>query len=259
MPEEPTAGSGDWPDDEWGDREPAAADDGFDGRFDEFMGDRSDDEFEHGPESGGSRGRIVIGVALLAVGLIVAAIAVSQVGGDDDSTTSRTEVKTATTTAAKDAAATTTAATIVPTTLPGGTLPTGCGTWDHAFDVAPETVEGVAIYSDFTGWHIRLAPDGPGSITGTVTGQTMPTVSTSPLPEGTEVTELPEGATIAFRITAAEEPVGFDFGVTCEQKQLIFALNGPDGTPLDPAEVQVGMAGEVAGLPVVAQRTVAPG
>ena len=60
--------------------EPAAPepDDGFNDRFDDFMGDRSDDEFEHGPESGGgSRGRILVGGALLVLGLIVAIVAIT--------------------------------------------------------------------------------------------------------------------------------------------------------------------------------------
>lgn len=262
MPDEPTAESEHWPDDEWDDREPSepveSADDGFNDRFDDFMGDRSGDEFEHGPDAGGSKGRILVGIALLVIGVIVAVIAVQSLGDDDgDSNASKTDVKSATTTAAEETT-TTAAPTIVPTTIPGGALPTGCGTWDHAFDVAPESFDGVSIYSDFDGWHVRLAPDGPESITGTVTGQTMPTVSDAPLPEGTEITELPEGATIAFRVTAGEEPVGFDFEVTCEQKQLVFALNGPDGAPLDPADVRVGMQGEVAELPVVAQRTPPP-
>lgn len=196
---------------------------------------------------------------MLAIGLIVAAVAVAQRGGDDDSDAARTEVEAQTTSSGAGASPTSTTTTaVVPTTLPDGALPTGCGTWDHAFDVAPDPVDGVAIYSDFGGWHIRLAPDGPDSVTGTVSGQALPDLADAPLPDGVEVTEIPEGATLAFTITADAEPTGFDFVVTCEQKQLVFALNGPDGKPLDPAEVQVGMTGSVSKLPVVAQRTTPP-
>ncbi|MGN6694903.1 MAG: hypothetical protein ACTHN0_12085 [Aquihabitans sp.] len=253
MPDEPTAGS-EWPDDEWTDAEEPKADDGFDDRFDEFMGDRSEDDFEHGPESGGSKGRILVGVALLVIGVIVAIVAVQQLGSDDgDSDASKTEVKAATTTAAEKTT-TTAVPTIVPTTLAGGVLPTGCGNWDPAFSFDPKPLEGVVVYSDFEGWHVVLAPDGPKVLTGTVKGQTTPVVSTEPQPEGVQVIADPNTQTVTFRLTAGEEPVGFDFAADCSQKQLTIDLKNEDGTPVDTADVHVGRNGGVVALPIIAQR-----
>ena len=72
-------------------------------------------------------------------------------------------------------------------------------------------------------------------------------------PRASQVTEIPKATPSCSRSEAGAEAVGFDFAATCEQKQLVFALNGPDGAPVDPAEVHVG-TGEVTALPVVAQR-----
>ncbi len=144
---------------------------------------------------------------------------------------------------------------LTPTTLPDGALPTGCGPWDPAFGFAPEPIEGVALWSDFDGWHVRLGPGGPASITGSVIGQGVPVLTTDPLPEGVDVTEDLEGKALRFSITAASEPIGFDLGASCGQKQLTFELVGPDGAPVGAADVQVGQAATAPSVPVIAQRT----
>ncbi|HWJ64370.1 MAG TPA: hypothetical protein VNS19_20530 [Acidimicrobiales bacterium] len=263
MPDERSAEGEDWPEEGWTD-DPSDPDDGFDDRFDEFFGDRDrdrdgDDAFEDGAGSGrGGKGRIAVGVALLVLGAIVAIVAITQIGGDDDSDASKTEVKAVTTTSADDETTTTATPTIVPTTLAGGALPTGCGNWDPAFSFDPDPIEGVVIYSDFEGWHVVLGPEGPPVVTGTVVGQTTPVVSTEPPGPGVQLIADPATSTVTFRLTAGDEPVGFDFAADCTQKQLTFDLKDADGAPIDAADVHLGRTGGVTALPVVAQRQQPP-
>lgn len=204
--------------------------------------------------AGGTRGRIIAGLVFLVIGLVVAGIAF--LGRDDDgSSASAPDGASTTTSAAADTTPVVPIGPQAPTTIPGGELPTGCGTWDPAFSFDPDPVEGVAIYSDFDGWHVRLGPDGPASVTGAVVGQGVPVLTTDPLPAGVEVTPHPAGNALLFTLTAGAEPVGFDFGATCGQKQLTFTVDGPDGAPVPADAIQVGRAGFVTSVPVVAQRT----
>lgn len=230
----------------------------FDPEPDEFDEPKPDD-FDWGPSSeGAGKGRLLIGLGLLLVGIIIALVAWSQSGDDGGDNAS----KSTTTTAAKGAKATTTTeaatVTIVPTTIAGGALPTGCGDWDPAFSFDPDPIEGVTIYSDFEGWHVVLAPDGPPVVTGTVVGQVTPFVSTEEPPgPGVQLIADPNTATVTFRLTAGDENVGFDFAADCAQKALTFDLKDEGGQPLDPAVVHLGRKGGTPSLPVVAQRTMA--
>lgn len=144
---------------------------------------------------------------------------------------------------------------IVPTTQPGGALPTGCANWDPAFGFAPEPIEAVAIWSDFQGWHVRLAPGELTSISGTVVGQVVPALADAPLPPEVTVQADAERTALTFTIEAGAEPVGFDFSADCAQKQFTFEVLGPDGEPLPLDQVQLGQAGRAPAWPVIAQRT----
>jgi hypothetical protein len=250
MPDETTSGS-DRPDDEWDERVDPEPDDGFDDQFDGFMGDRSE-EFDHGPESVRSRGRLLVGASLLVLGLIVVVIAVQRPGKDEGGSTASGGEPDGT--AAVEQTTTTATQTIVPTTLANGALPTGCGNWDPAFSFDPQPIEGIAVYSDFEGWHVVLAPDGPEVVTGTVKGQTTPVVSTEPQPEGVQLIADPSTQTVTFRLTAGDAPIGFDFAADCSQKQLTIDLKEADGSPVDLATVRLGRNGGATSLPVIAQR-----
>lgn len=257
--DENPSGSDDVWTDEFDDAEP-------DDRFAEFFGARSEDPFDEGsfdeddPSAKGSRGRLILGLGLLAVGLLVAFLAFRQSDDGGASSSADPEAKTSTT-VGKASTTTTEAApvTIVPTTLANGVLPTGCGDWDPAFSFDPDPLEDVTIYSDFEGWHVRLAPDGPPVVTGTVVGQVTPLVSTEPPGPGVQLIADPATGTVTFRLTAGTSPVGFDFSADCAQKSLTFDLKDDAGQPLDPADVHLGRKGGTTALPVVAQRTMAAG
>lgn len=209
---------------------------------------------------GGSRGRMIVGLVILLFGIAVAVAAVSQRGSDERATPAGRDEPTAEGTDAAAAAPTsTTEAVRTPTTLPGGVLPTGCGDWDATFGFEPEPIDGVAVWSDFDGWHIRVGPEGPEVVTGTVTGQVVPVLGNQFRPAGVDVSADPATATVVFSITRAEEPVGFDFAADCAQKQLSFQLWGPDGEPLPVDQVQVGRNGTTVEMPFHAQRTMAAG
>lgn len=211
------------------------------------------------------RRRLVVGVVLLVVGL--AALGAVLLGGDGDGErevgkligSDGLEAGSAASTSPDEPTGSTPApaaddAPRTPTTLPDGALPAGCGDWDPAFGFPPEEVASVAIWSDFQGWHVRLAPDGPASIQGRVVGVVTP-VRSAAAPTGDVEVAVDEAArAVAFTIRAGAEPAGFDLQAACDQKQLTFELLGPDGQPLDPATVQVGRDGRAAVVPVVAQR-----
>lgn len=222
--------------------------------------DRADDA----PPSaiGGRSSRLVIGAVLLALGVIVAFVGIQRAG--DDGSTAETpafgqapDPSAATTTAAVTSTAP--SGPLVPTTIPGGELPTGCGFWDPAFSGSPKPVAGVSIYTDADGWHVRLAPDGPPVVVGTVVGQVTPLVSTEPPGPGVQLIADPATATVSFRLVAGEAPVGFDFAADCAQKQLTFDLKDEAGAPLDPATVHLGPTALAPAVPFVAQRTPADG
>lgn len=147
------------------------------------------------------------------------------------------------------------AATLTPSTLPAGAVPRGCGDWDAAFNVAPDEVtEGVYIWSDFEGWHVRLAGDAPGSIAGSVSGQVLPELYSPPDAPGVETT-IDEGANrLSFELTGGDQPVGIDFNAGCEQQALTFELTS-DGAPVPVEQIHLGKRGVVVELPLVARRT----
>ena len=149
----------------------------------------------------------------------------------------------------------TTEVRLVPTTLPNEVLPTGCGDWDRAFSFAPAEYDGLAIWSDFEGWHVRLAPGDVTQVAGRLSAQVVPDIDDGPLPAGVELVPDPATASVAFTIVAGDEPVGFDFQADCAQKQLSFTVNGPTGGVLPIEYVDVGEKGRVVEWPVVAQRS----
>lgn len=152
---------------------------------------------------------------------------------------------------------TTTVAPLAPTTLPDGALPRGCEGWDQAFGFAPASIDGLAIWSDFDGWHLRLAPGVAASISGKVSGQVVPQVSGA-APSGVTLTPDVDSASLGFEIVAADEPIGFDITADCAQKQLTFEAFGPDGSVVPIDQVQLGQGGGATVWPIVAQRIAPP-
>lgn len=230
------------------------------GNGDGADGNGTDEADELPSAVGGSKGRMIVGLVILLFGVAVAAAAISQRdSGETTSSGSDKQEATAETTK-PEGSATTTEPVRTPTTIPGGALPTGCGDWDGTFGFEPEPIEGVAVWSDFNGWHIRVAPDGPPLVTGTVVGQVVPVLPENQFrPGGVEVSADPATATVVFSITPGLQPTGFDFAADCAQKQLTFQFWGPDGEPLPADQVQVGRNGTTTEMPFVAQRTMPAG
>jgi hypothetical protein len=209
-------------------------------------------------------------VAILALGFVLFD------GGSDDSTTASTASTVTTTTALTagsgpgaatppaGAGATTQvtsqptpdgAVTLTPSTLPAGAVPGGCGDWDAAFNFPPvEMTEGVFIWSGFDGWHVRLAGDAPGIVTGSVTGQQVPELYSAPEAPGVTTTIDDANNRLSFELTAGDQPVGIDFNAGCAQHELTFELT-TNGSPVPVESIHLGKRGVVEELPLVARRT----
>lgn len=143
---------------------------------------------------------------------------------------------------------------ITPTTLPPGATPTGCGDWDTAFNFPPKEIkEGVYIWSDFDGWHIRLSGTVVPELSGSVTGQYTPPVQGQ---TGGDVVVTPDeaGKRLTFTIKPGMEPVGFDFSTGCKQKELTFDLT-TNGAAVPFEQIHLGDRGAVKEYPLVARRT----
>lgn len=144
---------------------------------------------------------------------------------------------------------------ITPTTLPPGATTDGCGDWDTAFNFPPKEIsQGVYIWSDFDGWHIRLSGTDVPELSGSVTGQYMPPVQGQ---TGGDVTVTPDeaGKKVSFTIRPGMEPVGFDFSTGCKQKELTFDLT-TNGAPVPVDQIHLGDRGAVKEFPLVARRTI---
>ncbi|WP_426570848.1 hypothetical protein [Aquihabitans sp. McL0605] len=144
---------------------------------------------------------------------------------------------------------------ITPSTLPAGAVSTGCGDWDSAFNFPPkEVADGVYIWSDFQGWHVRLAGTAVSSLRGSVTGQYVPALQSPTTAQGVKVTKDDLGKALKFDLVAGEKPVGFDFSAGCRQKELTFDLTS-NGTSVAPETIHLGSRGVVKEFPLVARRT----
>lgn len=144
---------------------------------------------------------------------------------------------------------------ITPTTLPPGAPTDGCGDWDTAFNFPPKEIsEGVYIWSDFQGWHVRLSGTALTELSGSVTGQYMPPLQNK---TGGDVTVTPDeaGNRLTFTIRPGMEPVGFDFSAGCKQKELTFDLTS-NGTSVPVEQIHLGDRGAVKEYPLVARRTI---
>lgn len=224
----------------------------------------STDDRGKGP-SGQGRGRswrIVAGVACLAIAAGAAAVLI---GGDDApaerpvgralSTTPRIDE----TKVLESQTEATPSAQLVPTTVaPGAEVK--CGQWDLAVNFQPkELTRGVSIWSDFDGWHVRLAGANPATVTGSVTGQVTPTLQSEATAPGVEVKQDDAAKRLTFNLTGGEVPVGFDFSAGCKQKELTFDLTTA-GTAVAVDRIRLGSKGVVKEYPLVARRTLpAPG
>lgn len=244
------------------DADPASptVDDGADDAESDF-----DDEELWGPSDRAATPvdkRIIFGVvgvvAVLILGFVVfGGGSSSSDGGDDASTKTSTDGKGETgggSTQVTSQRAPYNATGITPTTLPPGAEPTGCGDWDSAFNFPPaEITEGVYIWSDFEGWHVRVAGTAVPELSGSVTGQYMP-----PLQGQTEgivsVTPDEAGKRLTFSMAPGGEPVGFDFSAGCNQKELTFDLT-TEGTSVPFEQIHLGSRGAVKEYPLVARRT----
>ena len=144
---------------------------------------------------------------------------------------------------------------LVPTTRPADDPLAGCGDWDPSFGFQPLAIDGLAIWSDLEGWHVRTRPGELTPLSGTVTGTVLPTLSQTEPGQGVRLRADPQTSSWAFEIDAEEgEPVGFDFQASCDQKQFTFTATDPSGAPLSLDWVQLGAVGRATSWPIVAQR-----
>lgn len=250
------------------DDDPAAADGGgefFDSDFDDD-GEPDDEDLWGASERSGEPvdRRIVFGiigvVAVLVLGFLVFGGGGSDDGGDEQAVKTTTAEGQPTTddrgtTQITSQRAPYGAVGITPTTLPPGATPTGCGDWDTAFNFPPKEIkEGVYIWSDFEGWHVRLSGTSVPELTGSVTGQYMPPIQGQ---TGGDVVVTPDeaGKRITFAIKPGMEPVGFDFSAGCKQKELTFALATTNGVQVAVDQIHLGDRGAVKEYPLVARRT----
>ena len=234
-----------------------------------FIDDSEEDLWGSGdaaPSVPFSRSAVIVGVVVLVV-LVIGFFAFSG-GSDGDGekgNTADNAGETKTTTADGKTQITSQqapwgATELTPSTLPPGATLTGCGTWDAAFNNPPtEVADGVFIWSDFDGWHVRLAGANPATVTGSVTGQVTPTLQSEATAPGVEVKQDDAAKRLTFNLTGGEVPVGFDFSAGCKQKELTFDLTTA-GTAVAVDRIRLGSKGVVKEYPLVARRTLpAPG
>lgn len=216
-----------------------------------------------GGEGGGrSRVRTALGVGCLVIAAIAAAIVLT--GNDDAGTKGSTKTATMapsdSSVLGADVEATTEpkgAAVLVPSTVPEGAV-VKCGDWDQAASFAPDPLpEGVAIWSDFDGWHVRATGTGVGTVTGRITGTVAPNLLPQIESDRVEATVPPEGSELFFTIQPGEESVGFDFTAGCTQQALGFELKS-DAQPMDPSVIHLGKRGGVEGVPFIVSRIPEP-
>lgn len=143
---------------------------------------------------------------------------------------------------------------LTPSTLPPGATPHGCAEWDGAFNYSGKTLtDGVYIWSDFDGWHLRLAGTSIRELSGSVTGRAVPPLK-SKTPGDVRVVENEHRRRIEFTVRPGPEPVGLDFEAGCEEQELTFDLK-TDGAPVPVEAVHLGHRGVVDEYPLVARRT----
>ncbi|MCU1369452.1 MAG: hypothetical protein JWO77_646 [Ilumatobacteraceae bacterium] len=254
--------------------EPTAASDAADGGEDggDFFDSDFDDDGEPDDEDlwGASERngepvdrRIVFGIVGVVAVLVLAFLVFG--GGGSDGDGDEQAVKTTTADGQPPADGGTTQVTsqrapfgavgITPTTLPPGATPTGCGDWDTAFNFPPKEIkQGVSIWSDFEGWHVRLSGTTVPELSGSVTGQYTPPVQGQ---TGGDVVVTPDeaGKRLTFTIKPGVEPVGFDFSTGCKQKELTFVLTTTNGAEVAVDQIHLGDRGAVKEYPLVARRT----
>ena len=201
---------------------------------------------------------VAVAVVLVIIGFVV-------LGGDDSGNEGPTASGGGTSAAADGGTTQITsqqapfgAKVLTPTTLPPGAVPRGCGTWDTAFNNPPkEVVDGVYVWSDFDGWHVRLAGPTLSSVSGTVRGQYLPALQSPATAAGVTVTPDAAGKRLVFELEAGEQPVGFDFSAGCDQKELTFDLVAA-GAAVPLERIHLGSKGVVEEVPIVARRTLPP-
>lgn len=246
----------------------SAAGDGdfFDSDFDD-SGEPDDEDLWSSSDRDGQPvdRRIVFGIIGVVAVLVLGFLVFGGGGGSDDGDGGEQAVKTTTAdskTPTDDGGTTQITSQrapysggITPTTLPAGAVVTGCGDWDTAFNYPPKEIqEGVYIWSDFDGWHIRLSGTVVPELVGSVTGSYMPPVQSK---TGGDVTVTPDeaGNRLNFTIRPGIEPVGFDFSAGCKQKELTFGLATTGGAEVPVEQIHLGDRGSVEAYPLVARRT----
>ncbi|MCU1369451.1 MAG: hypothetical protein JWO77_645 [Ilumatobacteraceae bacterium] len=208
-------------------------------------------------ESRTSQLRIALGVGCLVIAAIAMALLVTR---DDGS--KPTPSATMATAPKSDASVLSSSEdadkpALVPSTLPEGAV-VKCGDWDVAASFAPQTIpEGVAIWSDFDGWHVRASGTEVGTVTGRITGTVRPNLLDQVEPERVDAAAPPEGTELYFTIRPGEQPEGFDFTAGCSQKAFTFEIKS-DAQPTDPALIHLGKAGGVESVPFIVSRIPEP-
>jgi len=191
--------------------------------------DWDDDWAQRNPSGGGGTDTKLIAVIVIAVVAIIAVILFTRKGDDD-----------------KDSAP--------PQQQPGNTEQTDgggfCGDWPAELGGSGQNVgaEGVHVWSDFEGIHVRASGGEPTTVK--VTGDASYKVK-SP---GTGVTaSATEGAEVTFELPAGDGSAGPDLDVSCEVGSLtIEATRG--GAPVAPEQIHVGDSAKAPENPATYER-----
>lgn len=210
------------------------------------------------------RVRIALGVVCLSVAALAAFLVLT---GDDEpdqravgkAVSAEPKVDASVLSSAEDAPAPAAGAIgLVPSTVPEGAV-VKCGNWDEAVNFEPqEMTDGVYIWSDFQGWHVRSVGPSVGTVTGKISGSVRPNLFDQPEPERVDASGPEDGTEIYFTIRPGDTPEGFDFSAGCTQQALGFDLKS-DAEPIDPALVHLGTKGGVTAVPFIVSRVPEPG
>jgi hypothetical protein len=191
-------------------------------------------------------------IGLVVVALLVVAIVVIAKSGDDKSSNTDETGQTA----SDDSSGKPAGKPAWPHNVGG--RPSALGTRGQpatAVTPSPTAKPGVYLWNDFDGWHLWVV-NGAGvpAITGTLSSDDTVAKAVLAVPEAGTVSV--DGQVVSFTLPTDKPLTGIDFNPGFFAKQLVFTLNGPDGS-IPSTLVHVGTKADPAPFPLVL--TKAPG
>lgn len=195
-----------------------------------------DDDWDDDDEAGGGRRDLTLIFAIIAaVAVIALVIVLTQKSSDKNDSTAGGSTTPGQT---QDSG--------------GGTPPTGggfCDQWPGAVGGNKATAvkaDGVRIWSDFDGWHVRANRKD-------VTTIKLASPGTIKVKDKGNATATPDGKDVALTIPAGDGSAGPDLDLDCTVSSITFTIQG-GASSLPAGQIQVGDTGSADNNPVTFRR-----